>query len=339
MLCFVSLGIESDYDLIACKALSKIVPYFFYKARPEMEMKGIKKFFYKLHNSEKINRYIHLPFRKMWARYIMDEKMMKEIKNVYSDYIFVFRATGYRYKKMGVFDYLKKEFPSCKIVYRFSDKVEMYMNDNYYYDFKLEDLIDTFDCISTYNKMDSEKYNFLYTRPCLINYALNEKSDIDYDIFFVGKNKGRVNQIIKFFEICQNKNIKCDFYITDVPKEDQKYSNIIHYNEYISYEDVIKKIGNSKAILNIMQSGSCGFTRRDYEAIGMNKILITNNNMIKESIFYTEEKIIMLDNFENESEKIINFNNEKMWYGTKDFSALEWYNQYAKDIYNYRRSK
>lgn len=333
--CFVAIGVESDYMSVTKECGCKSMENYYWFMRPEFRLKGLTRFLFKLHNSEKINRIISLPFKSIWAKTIITKDAVREIKERYKRVIFLFNATGYRYKKMGVFNYLKKTFPSCKLVYRFADKVDLYLKDSFYYDFRLKDLEDNFDCISTFNKQDSLKYGFLYTKPCLNDLSSLASEEIKYDVFFVGKNKGRLDRIHSFYKKCMDKGLVCDFYITDVPIDKQLYANKIHYNQHIPYEVVVKKASSSKAILNIVQEGVSGFTRRDYEAIGLNKILITNNDSILTSPFYTSDKVIMIGNFENECFKIDRFDQNQKWNGVEGFSVDLWFDQYEKDINDY----
>lgn len=80
--------------------------------------------------------------------------------------------------------------------------------------------------------------------------------------------------------------------------KDKEYNNfeIDKYlsSESITYEELIKLIGQSKSIIDIVSNNQKGLTLRVMESIFFKKKLITNNESIKEYDFYNPNNIFIL---------------------------------------------
>lgn len=163
----------------------------------------------------------------------------------------------------------------------------------------------SFDCILTYNVKDSEKYGFQLYRPMIPFYPSTNEAKIEYDVFFVGKNKNRLNTILDVYKKLSSYGLKCNFYVSDVDLKSVSIKNSdIHWNEYIEYDAVVNYVKHSKCVLNIVQNGATGITLRDMEAIGNNKILITDNYSIKETEFYCEKQVIWISEIDEKIDLI-----------------------------------
>jgi hypothetical protein len=326
---FVSIGNDTDYSNILSKQTKSNIDFAFHSDPPETTFKGFKGFLYRLHNSQRISPYFKLPLRKLWAKHIVSNEILKKFQT--SDKIcFIFSGKGYLYKDNGLYDYLRRTYPNSKLIYIFSDTVKLYTSRN---DFSFDDVRKDFDLIFTYNAVDAEKYNLILTPGMVKDFSwVEDDPDIlESDLFFVGKDKGRFNDLIAIYEECQKRGLRCDFHIVDVPKEKQKYEDSIIYNQRITYNEVLKRSKKTKCIVNIIQEGASGITLRDYEAIGMNKCLLTNNDALLKSSFYTPDKVIWFDNFNEELSKI-NEANDVSWNGSEEHSVQVYYKWLEKQL-------
>ncbi len=326
----ILIGGKNDYDRFLIEKSVEKEKNIIYSESPEFRFRGLKWFIYKLHNSEKIKQYINLPFKKIWAKFFLSKKI-KKLFSSNDKVMFIFGGSDYKYISMDLFTYLRNQYPGCKLVYCFPDTVKLYSNkcSNLW-----NVLEENFDLVITYNQIDAEKYNLPCTPPKIYSYDFVElnvnipKSDV----FFVGREKGRLEELLNIFEICEKAGFKCDFHIIDVPEEKQKYADKITYNKKISYMEVLQRSKNAKAILNIIQDGASGITLRDYEAIGMNKCLITNGDAIKKFDFYSEDKVIMIENLENELYKIND--QTSTWNETDKYSVEHYYRWLEQQVDN-----
>lgn len=118
----------------------------------------------------------------------------------------------------------------------------------------------------------------------------NEKTKENADIFFIGINKGRFEQLFKLEKQLKNKGLKPLFlYVSKY-----KYLFSSKYYKSISYSKVINLLSNSNSVLDVTKDNQFGLSLRVYEAIFYNKKLITYNPSIQEYDFYDPVKILLI---------------------------------------------
>ena len=252
------------------------------------------------HLSSNINSKVPMPWRHIWNKYIFRNQF-----NNQDVLCVIFNAHFYEMIYAGTIEYLRRHYRNCKIVLRFSDKYE-YFRRNYRHFPSVDVLNKTFDAVYTYNDYDIEKYGFWRSGSLVrdFSYVSDDESLPKTDLFFVGQEKGRIDELHRVFLFCKNHDISCDFHIVGVPEEKCLYPDDIKYNQVMDYDDVLKHAKRSNCILNLVQEHGSGLSRRDYEAFGMNKLLLTNNTYIKKSELYTREQVIFIDELSDRVEDI-----------------------------------
>lgn len=149
------------------------------------------------------------------------------------------------------------------------------------------------DYVCTFDKKDSEKYNILQLEQFYWERA-KENKKIENDVFFIGKNKKRLEEIEEILMKLESSKIKYEFYVVGDNKKEK--SQLLELkNENLEYEKVIDKILKSEAILDIPQKNQHGLTLRVLETLFFNKKLITTNKDIKNYDFYNENNIFILE--------------------------------------------
>lgn len=136
---------------------------------------------------------------------------------------------------------------------------------------------------------------------------------IEYDIYFVGHDKGRREEIDKLINLFSLYNLSSRL---DLLKES---------DPIIPYQVVQKRISKCKAILEVNQSGQVGYTLRALEALFYEKKLITTNQLIEKEPFYRPENIFIIG--KDDIREIGNFMNTEM----KDVSQYK--NQFDIDTW------
>lgn len=136
----------------------------------------------------------------------------------------------------------------------------------------------------------------------------NTDNSILYDVVFLAALKGRENEIYKTFLRLKEENLTTFFYlfhpnmrirIPDSLKE-------IMHTEKIQYDEYIKQVIHSKAILEIVQKGQEGMSLRPLEALILKKKLITNNvSIVNEKIYHPNNVYIF--NYPNKYHSITEF--------------------------------
>ena len=255
-----------------------------------------------LHLSTQLNRVVSIPFKSFWFRFIFK----CWFKN--NDQVCVMiNAHNIALLNSQTISFLRKKYVKCKVVLSFSDKFEFFTRK--YKSFpSIEWMKNSFDVIFTYNEEDIRSFGFCRS-PILVRSFSEVEDDESIprsDVFFVGRAKDRLFKIHDIYKRCITAGLTCDFYITDVPAEDMFYSGSITYNHFMNYSEVLKHVKRSNCVLNVVQDGGQGITRRDCEAFGMGKLLLTDNSFIKETELYKKEQVIFLEELENRIDEIKN---------------------------------
>lgn len=170
----------------------------------------------------------------------------------------------------------------------------------------------------SFDKADCEKYDLKYN----IQYYCPIKqldSTKEYDLYFIGRSKGREELINSFKNIAEEKGLICNF-------------DIVSDNNIKSYSKVKKELVKSKAILEINKSNQVGLTLRSLESLFYEIKLITDNKEIKNAKFYNRNNIFIIG--EDDYNKLNDFVNSD--YDTSvskykvNYSLDTWFNNFSK---------
>lgn len=252
-----------------------------------------------IHLSPRINSMIQLPFKSIWWKKIFFANIIPKNESV----IIIINAHFYSLLNKSIVKHLKKHFKQVYFVFEFSDKYSSF-SEHYKKFPSVTSVLQTYDLVITYNYTDSLKNGFVLSRPCFEGFSPLPIDDSipPSDVFFVGKNKNRLNLIHSIFTKCTEEGLKCDFYVIDVNKEEMISG--ITYNSFLPYEEVLKHVQKTKCVLNLSQIGGEGMTMRDYEALSNNKLLLTNNSFIKKTPFYNEDQVLFVDELDSKIDMI-----------------------------------
>lgn len=146
--------------------------------------------------------------------------------------------------------------------------------------------------IWTYDGYDSQKYGIKLknTNP-YFPYFVRKADEKKYDVFFVGRDKGRGEKLLRFEKWMNMQGFKTEFIIT---KDGKFKRNKPYYKKEISYDENVSMVAQSKAILNVTMKNQRGVTLRDLECL-FNKVkLVTTNKYIKNADFYNCNNIFIL---------------------------------------------
>lgn len=143
----------------------------------------------------------------------------------------------------------------------------------------------------TFDKHDAETKGLKYAGQFFFNLLTGTDAfEKQYDMYFVGINKGRFHQLIKFEEQLINRGIKCNFRLVS------KYKSLFsrRYCSFIPYKQVQEEIAKSKAVLEWNQACQQGVTLRCLEAISTHKKLVSNNLDLKRYKFFHPDNIFLV---------------------------------------------
>lgn len=153
--------------------------------------------------------------------------------------------------------------------------------------------------IWTYDDYDSRKYNMRLQKHYWIREMIyRSKRRPEYDVFFIGRDKGRGEELLELEKVLHKMHLKTKFIITKDGKIAKKKS---YYQKAISYEEVLEYDTKSRAILNITMENQEGITMRDLEAVAIGiKLITTNKNIVNKDLYNRNNVFILgVDNLQN----------------------------------------
>lgn len=142
--------------------------------------------------------------------------------------------------------------------------------------------------VCTFDPGDADKYAMLYVGQFFIPHMMPHK-EIDNDICFVGRNKGRFAFLRSLQKSLQD-SVKTDFhYVSLMSMISKRYDKPFSYSAYLAIEAA------SKALLEILVPWQTGISLRTLEALQSGKKLVTNNVGIKGYRWYDAKRIFVLE--------------------------------------------
>ena len=224
---------------------------------------------------------IHLPFHYYWFQYYDLYKVLKSIDNL------VLIDGALNVVTLSELRRCRKKNPSLKISLYLINSLRAgspILN-------KVRPLIGLFkwDNIFTFDPIDARDYGYTYLA---FNYysshgILNDCS-VENDAYFVGGLKGGRNDLInETYNYLTNLGVKCHFDIM-LPKTCSTGSldGVHYYHGWRPYDEILSNVNKSNCIIEITQEYQSGATLRYFEAVCMNKKLISNNENIINFPFY-----------------------------------------------------
>lgn len=231
---------------------------------------------FRLHNANPLNRKHELPFKFLWYN-----RVLKGINFSIDDEIIflLYESFNFSYSRHFL-SYLKKKYPRSRNCFVFTNPPDSYNTA------RVEYVRELYDYVVSDVKSLAEKYGYIYYPFNPMKFPEIGDNCPKNDVFFVGADKGRLSMLLAFFELMNSFGLKCDFNIVGVPKEKQKYADIISYNNPLSYDEVLNRINSSRCVLEIVQKNLNYYTFRVSEAMLLHKKLISTNVELKnDSIF------------------------------------------------------
>lgn len=145
----------------------------------------------------------------------------------------------------------------------------------------------------TYDKHDSLQYGLTLIENGYYLFGNNMvKNKLEYDVLFVGRDKGRLQDLLILKSEFEKRGLVTKFLIMPngrFSKHNKSYSKVVPYETIVSY------LSKTRSVLNLCLPNQKGITIRDYESLFGRIKLITNNENIKEALFYCQENVFILN--------------------------------------------
>ncbi len=239
---------------------------------------------YEIHNAEPLNRYFELPFKKLWFHSVVDESKFNKDDEIF----FILFESFHMSYSLKFITYYRKKYKKAKFIYVFMNPVNDY---NLKRVKKIEKLLNL---ICVFDRDDAEKYGYVYMPTIPFELPERDTREIRSDVFFVGLDKGRLHLLLDIYQKLSSQGMICDFWISGVPEEKQKFADKIHYNQKLTYDEVLTHDAQCRCILEVLQDGKTYCSLRTREAMKYHKKLLTTNLSIKDNSFYNADIIQMI---------------------------------------------
>jgi hypothetical protein len=121
---------------------------------------------------------------------------------------------------------------------------------------------------------------------------LKDGKELKYDILYVGADKGRRAWLKEFERSCMQKGLFAHFIISSSNNQKSKANK--DHDKGLSYNEIVKLIIDSRAILDYYADNTAGISLRPLEALFFDKKLITNSVSAQSLDFFSKENVFIL---------------------------------------------
>lgn len=264
-----------------------------YICGPSKSISYIDKVLYRFQHEKHLYRRYILPIKKHWFPcYIRDvsDNLPHDGENI----VFIFQRKWLVDEYQGFVSFLKEKYPKAKFVLFLCDLFSTIQSKGGKR-MTIDEIKNLFDLIISFDQNDCKRYGFIYHPLVFSSYHGVIKNMPQTDVYFLGKAKNRLPEIIGCFEQLWKYNVKTDLWLVGVKPEEQVYKDKIHYVSSMSYLENLQHVLHCNCELEIMQAGGFGYTQRMCEVISLDKKLITNNPTVHEAPFYNPDYIFQIE--------------------------------------------
>ena len=260
-ICFIAATIKGDYcyDGIENMGYRIMIPYRDYN----LLMRCLREAWFRL----------HLPAKHLWYN--------PACKKAEAE-LFVVRDS---LVSVEFLNWLRKHHPDSRIILEYDNMVGISAHPDDIQDPSIE--------LWTYDAGDAQRYNMkLKAGGYYTSWKCKKTEPPAYDIVYVGRDKGRAEKMFEIEDQFKALGLRTNFHIC----ADRRFLSWrkSYYKPLLSYTQYLDLIGNSRALLNIIQEGAVSITMREVEAVYHNVKCITNNPCIRESELYHPSRYFVL---------------------------------------------
>ncbi len=217
---------------------------------------------------------------------------------------------------------------------KYTNKLITYLYDNLSR-FPVQEKLYLFDKVYSFDDGDIKKYGFeKLTNYNYLDYLPQEKQNPSLDLFYITSfDKFRNKTLIPLAEKLMQCHVNYRFVVVGKKswKEQAKFfgskmlkNYVVLKQKPISTKTIAKTYEQTKVILDLMREGQTGLSFRVFEAIALEKKIITDNKNIKNYDFYNPENILIVND---------DLSNIEKFFFEKEYQKLpqEIYDKYTLD--------
>ena len=150
--------------------------------------------------------------------------------------------------------------------------------------------------IATFDPQDARDHGFQLLPQVYRDVALPEVSTCrSTDVFFVGREKSRLAELLRWKTRLQQMRLAVDFHIVRDRGVRHTRAELAELTDTpMPYPETLRRIAGARCLLEILQDGQTGLSVRSLEALFLGKKLITNNAGLLESPAYHPDRIFVI---------------------------------------------
>lgn len=235
----------------------------YYKDFGEL-LKPWERVLYKIHLSKRLNKIVHLPGKKIWYKKAIERIKFDNDRPV----CFIWYSHFSKEIEHGMPEYIKEIMPEAKNIYYFTDQKNIKEET-------LNDLRRKMDLVGVFDPSAAKQYDLKFW-PNVYPTVSKEDSIVEYDLCFIGRDKGRQKHLEEIADVCKTKGIRTAFYLMD-PSGEECCDNIHYIHNLIPYEKCLELVKKSNCILELKMGKFDSCSVRVEEAVILGRKILTDN--------------------------------------------------------------
>ncbi len=254
---------------------------------PTFRPKGFKGFLQRIQFNPKLNAVIKMPGKQRWnpsyLRQLKEEKVCFLVMNHW-----LRLESG-----IQLLPFLRSHYPESRIVCFTQDLMETIIDHYTHRPFNVQHVKKYVDLFISYDPDDAQKYQVEYHPTVFSPVPMERQEETDgYDLYFLGRDKGRMHTLIAIAQEAKRRGLKCQFIMLQVPDAEKVACDGMTYvDDPLPYKENLRNGMRSKCIIEMLQKKAASPTFRTWEAISLNKKLLTDNASIMDTEWYDERYI------------------------------------------------
>jgi hypothetical protein len=188
-----------------------------------------------------------------------------------------------------------------------------------------------FDLCYTFDEDDAARYQIPHI-PGLYSSLDLKPQPLLYDLFFVGESKDRYPLLNEIYQKLNRNQARCKFHVFETTQRTKDAQDLQTTTEFIPYQSVLDLMLQSNAILDLVQPNQRGMTLRFFEALALNKKLVTNNRQIAGNKYYDPESMQIIQSSDDLDLDFIRDQRPIDYHYAGDYSPLNLMNQISADL-------
>ncbi len=145
---------------------------------------------------------------------------------------------------------------------------------------------DYVDAVYTFDIYDSRKYGIPFLQRPVVHFEYDLRCDNETCVYFIGKDKGRLDRLITINRYLREHGVKCDFYVFKENKKHEVDIGDIHFIPYMKYDENIKRLQSATCVLSLAAKDNHMLPLSYEESILYKKKLITDCDFLDELPLY-----------------------------------------------------